>query len=321
METGKIAEGMPGASMRWLLLVHQLPPKPAYLRVKIWRRLREIGAVALKNSLYVLPRTKQTIGDLQQLLALIEKSGGEGVICDSAFVAGLRDDQVQDLFNSARNADYQTLAKNLRQRAGRRKKNDAELKPALEKARQQLAQIAKIDFFGAAGGRTVEALLSQLEHSPIVRSENIGKALDKSSLTGRTWVTRQGVHVDRIACAWLIRRFIDPKAKFKFVAAKPYRQASGELRFDMADAEFTHEGDKCSFEVLLEKLCIGDKALGAIGEIIHDLDLKDGKFGRPETVGIGHVIAGICRTQGQDEARIARGKELFDDTYEQFRQR
>ena len=143
--------------------------------------------------------------------------------------------------------------------------------------------------------------------------------MDLSSFAARFWVTRQGVHVDRIACAWLIRRFIDPEAKFRFVVSKSYRHAAGELRFDMANAEFTHEGDKCSFEVFLEKLVSSDPALTAIAEIVHDLDLRDGKFGRPETSGIGHVIEGICETEGEDLARIARGSALFDATYKRFR--
>jgi hypothetical protein len=206
----------------------------------------------------------------------------------------------------------------VRARTGRRSKSrDAELMLKLEKARQRLAQITRIDFFGAMGRQAVEAQLSRLEHSPIAREGGAGAAI--APRTGRVWVTRQGIHVDRIASAWLIRRFIDPKAKFKFIAPKSYRHAAGELRFDMADGEFTHEGDRCSFEVLLERAGLSDKALTAIAEIIHDLDLKDGKFGRPETAGIGHIIEGICESQGEDAARIARGSAMLDDLYARFR--
>ena len=125
--------------------------------------------------------------------------------------------------------------------------------------------------------------------------------------------------MDRIACAWLIKRFIDPLGRLKFVPTKQYKPLPGEYRYDMQDGEFTHEGDKCSFEVLVLRAGITDHALKAIAEVVHDIDLKDGKFGRPETPGISHVVSGICRTQGDDEARLARGKELFDDIYEQFR--
>jgi hypothetical protein len=309
----------PDKPTRWLLLVHQLPPRPAYLRVKIWRRLREIGAVALKNSVYILPRSEQTRENFERLLHDIEKSGGDGLICEVAI--GMRDDRVKSSFNAARDADYQALAKTLRVQENRRRKNrDAELKLKLEKARQRLAQIARIDFFGAGGRHAVEELLSRLEHSPLVKTDGSPDGMVAvSSLAGRIWVTRQGVHVDRIACAWLIRRFIDPKAKFRFVQNKTYRHAKGELRFDMANAEFTHEGDKCSFEVLLERMNSADASLAAIAEIVHNLDLKDQKFARPETSRIGHILEGICAPQNSDADRIARGSAMFDDTYEKFR--
>jgi hypothetical protein len=134
-------------------------------------------------------------------------------------------------------------------------------------------------------------------------------------------VTRRGVYVDRIASAWLIRRFIDPDATFKFVEEKSYRHRAGELRFDMFKGEFTHVGDKCSIEVLADLLPRRDAGLAAIAEIVHDIDLKDGKFGREETAGIAHVIAGICSAHADDTTRIARGSAVFDDTYERFRKR
>jgi hypothetical protein len=194
------------------------------------------------------------------------------------------------------------------------------LKLKLEKTRQRLAQIARIDFFGAGGRQIIEALLSRMEHSPIVKADSsTDGTMDIPSLDGRIWVTRQGVHVDRIACAWLIRRFVDPKARFKFVTGKRYRHTPGELRFDMANAEFTHGGDACSFEVLLRRMKSADMALATIAQIVHDLDLKDGKFGRPETSGIGHVIEGICVTQTKDLDRILCGSAILDDTYERFR--
>ena len=309
----------------WLLLVHQLPPKPAYLRVKIWRRLQSIGAIALKNSVYALPRNEQTREDFQWLLRDIEQNGGEGLVCEAVLADGMRDDQVRALFDRARDADYGALAKDVRAltQAIRRKKNE-EPSAQIAKLRQRFSEIDQIDFFGATGRMTVEGLFAELEHCLIART---GKAAGKKTpatinpltLTGKVWVTRQGVHVDRIACAWLVRRFIDPKAHFKFVSGKEYVAGSGEVRFDMVNAEFTHEGDKCSFEVLLERAGMADKALRAIAEIVHDIDLKDNKFARAETAGIAHVIAGICMTQSDDEVRITRGMAIFDDTYERYR--
>ncbi len=308
----------------WLLLVHQFPAKPAYLRVKIWRRLQSLGVVSLKNSVYVLPATEQTRKDIQGLLREIERNGGDGVICEASFISGMRDDQVRALFNAARDASYDTLAKDVRlfsQARHKAKRPASGLEPALIKFRQRLAEIARIDYFGAGKRQTVEGLLATLEHSPIAKAPASGKraVIDAKQLSARTWVTRQDIHVDRIACTWLIKRFIDHEAQFKFVPGKTYQPQPGELRYDMHEAEFTHEGDNCSFETLLKRVGIANPALHAIAEIIHDIDLKDGKFGRSETAGIAHVIAGICRTHAEDEARVARGKELFDDMYEQFR--
>src|SRR5262249_5374899 len=130
-----------------------------------------------------------------------------------------------------------------------------------------------------------------------------------------------GIHVDRMASAWLVRRFIDPDAAFKFVSGKTYRPEPGELRFDMFEAEFTHEGDRCTFEVLMERFGVGDDSLRRIAAIVHDIDLKDTKFGRPETPGIDHLIAGITMGHKEDEARLSRGSALFDDLYEYFRRR
>jgi len=188
--------------------------------------------------------------------------------------------------------------------------------------RRRLGEVIAMDFFGAPGREAAEGLLAALETrihgSDAVESSSAAKRRSLDDYGGRTWVTRQGVHIDRIASAWLIRRFIDPAATFKFVAAKGYRPEEGELRFDMFDAEFTHDGDCCTFEVLLARLGIGDGALRAIAEIVHDIDLKDGKFARPETVGIEKLTAGLALGHRGDDERLARGGAMFDDLYEYF---
>ncbi len=139
--------------------------------------------------------------------------------------------------------------------------------------------------------------------------------------SGHVWVTRRDVHVDRIASAWLIRRFIDPQATFKFVGAKGYKPRSGELRFDMFEAEFTHEGDRCTYEVLLLRSGLRDAALSQIGEIVHDIDLKDGKFARAEASGIAALIDGFGRSGISDMERLEQGGRMFDNLYELFRKR
>jgi hypothetical protein len=316
----------------WLLLIHQLPPKPAYLRVKIWRRLQSLGAISVKNSVYALPAGEQALEDFQWLLREVEQGGGEGIVCEAKLIDGLSDQEVRALFDAARDADYEEIATALRALAGTGKRKSkvtaveiAELKAQLAKLRRRFAEISAIDFFSATGRMTVEGLLSELEtrfiDTPAAETSEHTAARKAKDLLGKTWVTRRGVHVDRIACAWLIRRFIDPAARFKFVAVKDYAALPGELRFDMFKAEFTHEGDKCSFEVLLERAGLADPALRAIAEVVHDIDLKDGKFAREQTAGIAHVIAGISMTQKDDLLRIERGSAILDDIYELFRKR
>jgi hypothetical protein len=246
--------GRPGGA-RWLLLIHQVPPKPDYLRVKVRRRLHRLGAAALKSTVYVLPNTDEALEDLEWLAREIESLGGSVVICEASFVEGITDEEVEAMLH------------------------------------------AHADEAGAtrAGGRP-----DRVE-------------------PGRTWVTRAGVHVDRIASAWLIRRFIDPAATFKFVPARGYAPRPGELRFDMYEAEYTHEADRCTFQTLLARFGLADRALAAVGEVVHDIDCKDEQFGRAETAGVAGLIRGITAAHASDEERLTRGAALFDDLYTSFR--
>jgi hypothetical protein len=243
-------------------------------------------------------------------------------------VDGLSDDDVRALFTAARTEDYDAVAKEVRALAEAMgaEGSHGEALARLARLRAEVARVAAIDFFGANGRETVEGLLSGLEARlqedetmAEERQDRPAEASAAEAFKGRVWVTRRGVYVDRIASAWLIRRFIDPQAGFKFVPAKGYVPEAGELRFNMYEGEYTHEGDRCTFEVLLGRAGLDDPALAAIGEIVHDIDLKDAKFGRPETTGIAHLIDGIAAANKDDERRLERGAAVFDDFYEFFR--
>ena len=293
----------------WLLLLHQLPAKPAYARVKLWRRLQALGAVAVKNAVYALPAGSQAQEDFEWALKEITAAGGEGMIVEARLIDGLSDEGVRALFNAAREADYRALAKDIRAL-------EKDAAPAqVARLRAEAARLTAIDFFGANGREDVEARLAALSVTDAA-SARATRPLVAGS--GHVWVTRRNVHVDRIGSAWLIRGFIDPQASFKFVPAKGYRPRPGELRFDMFEAEFTHEGDHCTFEVLLQKSGSDDPALAAIGEIVHDIDLKDGKFARAEAGGIAAVIDGLARADLSDMARLEQGGSLFDNLYSLF---
>ncbi|HZR46507.1 MAG TPA: chromate resistance protein ChrB domain-containing protein [Candidatus Manganitrophaceae bacterium] len=315
---------------RWLLLIHQIPPKPSYFRVKIWRRLQRLGSVAIKNSVYVLPKSDSTYEDFQWVLREIVEGGGDASICEARFIDGLSNPQVEALFRTAREADYdrlaeeaRTLLKNFPLRRKLPVDRVAEAEGHLSRLHRLLAEVIRIDFFHTPKREAAQRAISDLEaHLIQIRrgpSDAIVTPLSLDALQGRTWVTRKGIHIDRIASAWLIGRFIDPKAKFKFVLSKGTHSQTGELRFDMFDAEFTHQGDRCTFEVLIERTGLKEPALRPIAEIVHDIDLKDEKFGRQETPGIDRLIAGMVSAHKGDEARLDRGMALFDDLYAYFK--
>jgi hypothetical protein len=309
----------------WLLLIHQIPPKPAYLRVKIGRHLQRIGAVAIKNSVYALPRNDETQEDFQWVLREVVKGGGDASIVEARFVEGLSDEQVFALFQAAREADYRDLAEGARQVAASLPKRGPppenrrnEVANHIARLRQRLSELVEIDFFGAPGREIVEGLVSGMEArmKPSGESREPAKAtVRRDEYRGRTWVTRAGIKVDRMASAWLIRKLIDPEARFKFVPAKGYKPQKGEVRFDMFEAEFTHDGDLCTFEVLVERFGLDEPALRAIAEIVHDVDVKDAKYGREEAPGVGQIVAGIAAAHAEDEARLERGSALFEDLY------
>ena len=290
---------------RWLILIHQIPPRPAYLRVKIARRLGRTGAVAIKNTVYVLPQNDQAQEDFQWVLREIVQGGGEATVAEARFVEGIRDRDLEDLFNRARNADYQAIARDAR------KKTDP------LRLRKRLDEVAAIDFFGAPGRSAAERAIAQSEKPE--RREAVPRRVDRKNYRRRTWVTRQGVGIDRMASAWLIRRFIDPAARFKFVSPKGYHPLPAEVRFDMFEAEFTHEGDNCTFEVFLDRMGIDDPALRPIAELVHDIDLKDERFGRDETKGLEHLIDGLRLACDDDPERLHRGAQIFEELYAFFR--
>jgi len=274
----------------------------------------------------------ETREDFAWLAKEIVEGGGEAIVCEAALVDGLSDRELQALFDAARDEDYQRIAAEAREVASRLGDDLpdnalAEIASQTARLRKQLDAVVAIDFFGADEREPAEGLVSGLEARLQQEDKAVAERTDAgpgaasapAGLKDRVWVTRQGVQIDRIASAWLIRRFVDEGARFKFVPGTGYTALPGELRFDMFEGEYTHRGDRCTFEVLLMEAGLDDPALAAIGEIIHDIDLKDGKYGREETAGIRIVMAGIAAGQRDDEERLARGSAVLDDLYQSFR--
>src|SRR6185437_2508401 len=304
------ATSMQGARPRrsaWLLLIHQIPPKPDYFRVKVRRRLQRMGAVALKSSVYLLPRREDTREDFEWLVREIRADGGEATLCRGAMLAGTTDEEIETMFRTERDAEYAEIERDARALAAGGEPTEEEL----ARLRRRLEEAGRIDFFGAPGRAGAEHALADAGRPAAAPSAPPAA----TRVQGATWVTRTGVKVDRIGSAWLIRRFIDPAARFKFVPAKGYRPEPGELRFDMYQGEFTHEGDRCTFETLLGRFELTDPALRALGEIVHDVDCKDEKFGRVEAAGIASLIGGLVLAYPDDAERLERGAAVFEGMY------
>lgn len=318
----------------WLLLVHQLPPKPTSLRVRVWRKLQKLGAVSLKNSVYVLPFGEKTGEDFQWIKQEVESAGGEATVLRAGSVVGATDDELIALFRAQRADEYARVTAELDGLAGtvRGLRKGGHLSPGrlnsheaeLSRLHQELERVIAVDFFLADGRATALAALERCRkalHLPQdggargtkARASNGGR-LDTAHYQGRRWVTRKNPHIDRLATAWLIRRFIDKRPRFLFV--EEGTRVDGGVHFDMADAEFTHRGEDCTFETVLKEFGLADDpTLRALAEIVHDIDLKDNKFNRLEAAGLNAVVRGIGELLKDDRKLIRQSSVVFDGLY------
>ena len=312
---------------RWLLFVHQLPAHPSNLRVRTWRRLQRVGALAVKQAVYALPDSPNAREDFEWLRTEIEAAGGQASVFVADTVDTWSNDALVEEFRRSREEAYTALAREaehvlrglgtLRQR---RKRTPS--RRSLQQLRERLVAIERVDFFGSAGRDRVIALVRQIEERSTVKPRgSIGAARSEAATSyhSRVWVTRPRPGVDRMASAFLITRFVDADARFEFVAdreAAPDRS----VPFDMFGVELTHRGELCTFEMLCEMFRLNDPALARIAAIVHDLDLKDGRFGAPEAPAIGIVIEGLRLTRSDDHELLAEGMTLFEALYRAFTQ-
>jgi hypothetical protein len=307
---------------RWLLMVHQLPSEPSKLRVRTWRQLRQLGAVSIKQAVYVLPESSAARDGFQRLRADIAGAGGDASVFSAASVDAWSDDALVEAFRQSRARDYDGVARDvekaLRRLRRRRKPASAAPPQLLEQFRQRLGATERLDFFAAPGRDRVVALLDQLaaavcpDESATAQSRS--RARRRDEYRGRLWMTRTRPGIDRMASAWLIRRFIDPDARFGFVIdhrAVP----DGAVPFDMSGVDFSHHGEHCTFETLCDRFGIRDAAVERIAAIVHDLDLKDDRFGAPETPTIGGVVQGLQLANASDETLLDHGIALFEALY------
>jgi len=302
----------------WLILVHRIPPRPLYLRAKIRQRLTAVGAEAVKNAVYVLPRNADTLEDLQWIAQEIVAGGGDAHLFEGDFIDGVASEAVIAQFRQTRDAGYETVAADATaaMKAARSAAAVSDLAAAHARLTRRLDEIRRIDFFEAAGRAAAEKALATIEaRLKKDRKEETLMLKANPELRGKTWVTRPGVRIDRLASAWFIRRFIDPKARFRFDDAHAPKR-DGEIRFDMVGGDFTHEEDRCTLETLVRRAGLPDKGVRAIAEIVHDLDLKEAKFDRPETAGVRTMVEGLIGRVPNDDDRIEHALAVFDDLHE-----
>ena len=287
--------------------------------MSLWRQLKKCGAIALKTSAYILPDELQHRERFQWLAQQVRESGGDATLIYATDIEGTSDEEIVRMFNTARAEEYAAFVADIESRITAHRRKVGKTFPAeLERFAIRLEQIRRIDFFNAP---SAEEARMQLERARTLHAKKDRKPaiLSLKRFLGRTWLTRSRPEIDRVGSAWLIRRFIDPQARFVF-ASDP-RKHPDALPFDMADVEFSHHGDDCTFETLVKRFALQDPALRQIAEMVHVADIDDGKFARPEAIGIDRVLKGWARMGVSDAALLEKGGECFDALYEFLRKK
>ena len=304
----------------WLVLMVSLPPHPSSLRVRVWRKLRALGAVPLRKSAYLLPPTPDNFERFQWLSQEVQKDGGEATFLSVDNIENMKRPEVIRLFQQLRDQDYRVLVERYRKMArGLDRKtlprSIARRSEELARLARELERIREIDFFDAPGYQEAKRLQETIEMRLHPRQAGAPTEADlpMDSLKGRRWVTRPRPHVDRIASAWLIKRFIDPEAEFVFAPSKEFPPDA--IPFDAAGVEFGHQGEDCTFETLVRRLGQRDRRLTHLAEIVHEVDLRDQKFPRDEARGVDLAIRGLLATFKDDQEVLTHGMTLFDGLY------
>jgi hypothetical protein len=303
-----------------LLLLVGVPPTPSSLRVRVWRRLRSLGAVPLKRSAYLLPDTPDRYEDFQWLAQEIERDGGDATLVRVQQIENASPADVLGLFHEPRDRDYKHLAARYRKLL---QSLDRKTAAASSRVHDELARLSKehqrireIDFFSAPGGAEVrrleEAIAMRVRRPESARPEPT-PILDLTKLRGRRWVTRPRPHVDRVASAWLIKRFIDPAAVFVF--APPAEFPKDAIAFDAPGVELSHHGEDCTFETLVKRARLRDRRLTRLAEVVHEADLRDGKFPHEEARGIDVAIRALLAASPDDQQVLTQGMAMFEGLY------
>ena len=298
----------PTPEVSWLVLLFSLPSKQASGRVDVWRRVKRSGAVALPGGGHVLPDSGENRERFEWLAAAIRHYAGEASVLSVRSIEGVTAEALRAKFAAARHDDYAALITEAR----KLERADSRAKQAgMARLRKRLEEITDIDYFGGPMRERAEAALHRLagEITPPA-----AKAATKKGYTKRVWLTRPRPGIDRCSSAWLIRKFIDPQATFKF--AKDPAEVPSAIPFDMYQAAgFGHRGDHCTFETLVHEFKLAGKGLRLLAEMIHDADLKDAKYGRGEAIVVDRILKGWAAEGVPDQALLEKGIDLIDGLY------
>ncbi len=299
-------------SVAWLLLTFTLPTKRASQRVEVWRKLQRYGSVPLGNSGYLLPSNAVNEERFQWLATAIRKYGGDASIVHVQGIDNISTPQLIGRFAEALEREYQDLIGQLDEFSALPPQKQAVGR--LSRLRSRFQEIVEVDFFESPLQKRAGELLAKADAAQVTTRKPETPNIDPRQYKSRIWVTRPRPGADRSASAWLIRRFIDSKARFAFVPEEKVPDAS--VPFDMFhERGFGHRGDDCTFETLTKDFRIRDRKVKVISEVIHDADLADGKFGRKEGYGIDEVLKGWARQGVSDQELLNRGMQLIEGLY------
>ena len=295
----------------WILLMFNLPVKQASERVEVWRKLKRYGALPLESGGHLLPNAPHTLEQLEWLAAVIRKYKGRASVLHVYSVDDCPDAELRRRFVDVRSKDYEQLQGELKKLLKSRKRQAG----AVGRIRKHFAEVSAVDFFNSPFRSRVEALLARAEKIENPASESHRRPLRvRKEYLNRTWITRSRPGIDRVSSAWLISRFIDKNAKFIF-DSEPGRHPNA-VPFDMFQGGgFGHRGDNCTFETLCEEFRIRDAKVQVIGQIVHDADLEDEKFGRTEGAGLDRVLVGWAKQDVSDDELLRRGMQLIEGLY------
>jgi hypothetical protein len=295
----------------WLLLTFTLPAKRASKRVEIWRKLQRYGTVPLGNSGYLLPSNPMCEERFQWLATSIRKYGGDASVVHVKAIDNISTPQLIRQFTDARTREYRALIREIQKAFIAARKNRS-IRWA-SRLRSRFNEIVEVDFFNSPVQKYVLELFGRLDISHVRTPIQKNPRVNRQTYKNRLWVTRPRPGVDRCSSAWLIRRFIDSKARFGFASEDQAPKAA--VRFDMFEGGFGHRGDDCTFETLQKEFRIRDRKVKIISEIVHDADLADGKFGQKEGYGVDAVLKGWARKGVSDQQLLDRGMQLIEGLY------